>query len=70
MLTALRELADKFEEIAIPAHGRYVDYPALMEDGTAYCATEPPPIDATAPLHEGSGIGDWRSETPTARARP
>lgn len=33
---ALRVLADDFEEIAVPEHGRYVDTPARTTDGTAY----------------------------------
>ncbi len=63
MLAALRELGDRFEEIAIPAHGRYVDHPALAEDGTAYCENKPPPISTSVPLQGGSRIGNLGSDT-------
>ncbi len=33
---ALHRLADHFEAIAIPGHGRYVGHPARAEDGSAY----------------------------------
>jgi len=36
MLGALRALARDFEQIAIPAKGRYLATPARAEDGTAY----------------------------------
>lgn len=36
MRTALHELADRFDEVAVPDHGRYVDQPARAEDGSAY----------------------------------
>jgi glyoxylase-like metal-dependent hydrolase (beta-lactamase superfamily II) len=38
MLAKLDELATRFEEIAIPEHGKYVNHPARIEDGTAYCS--------------------------------
>jgi glyoxylase-like metal-dependent hydrolase (beta-lactamase superfamily II) len=36
MRAALHELADRFDEIAVPEHGRYVEEPARVEDGSAY----------------------------------
>ncbi|MDQ2805185.1 MAG: MBL fold metallo-hydrolase [Pseudomonadota bacterium] len=33
---ALHKLANEFEQIAVPTHGRYVDHPARVEDGSAY----------------------------------
>ena len=35
---AARELAERFEEMAVPDHGRYVAEPARAEDGSAYRA--------------------------------
>jgi len=36
MRRALRVLAEKFNEIAVPHHGRYLAQPASAEDGSAY----------------------------------
>lgn len=36
MTEALSALAQGFDRIATPEHGRYVDHPATAEDGTAY----------------------------------
>ncbi|HEX9952858.1 MAG TPA: MBL fold metallo-hydrolase [Rubricoccaceae bacterium] len=36
MRAALHTLARDFEAVAVPEHGRYVDAPARVEDGTAY----------------------------------
>ena len=33
---ALHALADDFDRLAVPEHGRYADHPARAEDGTAY----------------------------------
>ena len=38
MLEALHELARKFDEVAVPDHGRYVAAPARAIDGSAYDA--------------------------------
>ncbi|MFC7398305.1 MBL fold metallo-hydrolase [Chelatococcus sp. GCM10030263] len=37
MLAALRQLASRFDEIAVPRQGRYIDKPARAEDASAYC---------------------------------
>lgn len=37
MLAALRELAERFHEVAVPARSRYAMHPARAADGTAYC---------------------------------
>jgi glyoxylase-like metal-dependent hydrolase (beta-lactamase superfamily II) len=36
MRAALHSLADRFERVAVPGAGRYVDRPATAEDGSAY----------------------------------
>lgn len=36
MRLALHTLARDFDRIAVPEHGRYVDHPARVEDGSAY----------------------------------
>jgi glyoxylase-like metal-dependent hydrolase (beta-lactamase superfamily II) len=36
MREALRTLADNFDTVAVPERGRYVDAPALLENGQAY----------------------------------
>ena len=36
MRAGLHQLASRFEAVAVPAHGVYVDRPATVEDGTAY----------------------------------
>lgn len=36
MQNALQELADNFEEIAVPNRSRYLLEPARPEDGSAY----------------------------------
>ena len=36
MRAALLQLAAKFESVAVPAHGAYVDHPAKVDDGSAY----------------------------------
>lgn len=38
MTRALEELAEKFDDVAVPRNGRYVRQPARAEDGTAYVA--------------------------------
>ena len=38
MRDGLRDLAGRFEEIAVPAHGTYVENPQRAEDGRAYRA--------------------------------
>jgi glyoxylase-like metal-dependent hydrolase (beta-lactamase superfamily II) len=40
MREALHELAERFDEVAVPKKGKYVDDPAIPEDGSAYeCPT-------------------------------
>jgi glyoxylase-like metal-dependent hydrolase (beta-lactamase superfamily II) len=36
MRAALRDLAQRFDEVAVPERGRYGDHPARADDGTAY----------------------------------
>jgi glyoxylase-like metal-dependent hydrolase (beta-lactamase superfamily II) len=36
MRAALHELAERFDEVAVPKKGKYVEEPAKAEDGTAY----------------------------------
>ncbi len=36
--TALHTLAQEFDSVAVPKHGRYVGHPAREEDGSAYPA--------------------------------
>ncbi len=36
MRDALHALAQEFDRVAVPEHGRYVSHPATAEDGTAY----------------------------------
>lgn len=36
MREALRVLADRFDELAVPSHGKYVNDPAIPENGRAY----------------------------------
>ena len=36
MQEALQTLAENFEDVAVPEHGRYVRHPARAEDGSAY----------------------------------
>jgi hypothetical protein len=36
MRSALHELAERFDEVAVPKKGKYVDDPAIAEDGSAY----------------------------------
>jgi glyoxylase-like metal-dependent hydrolase (beta-lactamase superfamily II) len=38
MRKALQVLARDFMQVALPAHGRYLDHPARAEDGSAYLA--------------------------------
>jgi hypothetical protein len=38
MRQALKQLAQNFDRVAVPKHGRYVDDPARAEDGSAYPA--------------------------------
>ena len=37
MSAALDRLAREFRSVAVPRHGRYLDQPARVEDGSAYC---------------------------------
>jgi len=39
MRASLHELARRFDEVAVPTHGKYVVHPAHAEDGTAYDAS-------------------------------
>jgi glyoxylase-like metal-dependent hydrolase (beta-lactamase superfamily II) len=36
MRGALKRLASEFDRVAVPEHGRYVEHPARVEDGSAY----------------------------------
>jgi hypothetical protein len=47
MLEELEELARKFDELAVPAHGRYVDQPAEADESGVISV--PPPARDLAP---------------------
>jgi glyoxylase-like metal-dependent hydrolase (beta-lactamase superfamily II) len=48
MRDALQRLADEFEQYALPSHGKYVETPARVDDGSAYEPVDAHEEEATA----------------------
>jgi glyoxylase-like metal-dependent hydrolase (beta-lactamase superfamily II) len=55
LATHLRELADRFDELARPSHGRYVDQPAIT-DRSGIVALPPKPADPLLKIAAVAGV--------------